>query len=72
MKKLLLIIGSILIAAGILCLLFALLSRFGYYHTLDGSNELYQRLHRRMVVFTVTGAVLAAAGTACIVVRSRL
>ena len=72
MKKLLLIIGIILIAAGILCLLFALLSRFGYYHMLDGSNELYQRLHRRMVVFTVTGAVLAAAGTVCIVVRSRL
>lgn len=72
MKKLLLIIGIILIAAGILCLLFALLSRLGYYHMLDGSNELYQRLHRRMVVFTVTGAVLAAAGTACIVVRSRL
>ena len=35
MKKLLLIFGIILIIAGVLALLFAALSRFGYYNLLD-------------------------------------
>ncbi len=72
MKKLLLIIGIVLIAAGVLALLFAGLNWFGYYRVLDGSAELYARLHRRTVVFGAAGLVLASLGTACLIIRSRL
>lgn len=72
MKKALLIIGIILIAACVLSFLYAALNRFGYYHTLDGSAELYRRLHQRMIVFSVVGLVLALIGTGCLIVRTRL
>ena len=72
MKKLLLIIGIVLIAAGVLALLYAGLNLFGYRHVLDGSAELYARLHRRSVLFGTVGLVLTSLGTACLIIRSRL
>ena len=72
MRKLLLIIGIVLIAAGVLALLFAALNLFGYHRVLDGSAELYARLHRRSVLFGTVGLVLASLGTACLIIRSRL
>ena len=72
MKKLLLIVGIVLLAACIFSLLFAALNRFGYYRTLDGSAALYARLHRRMILFFVLGIVFAAVGTGCLIVRSKL
>ena len=72
MKKLLTILGIVLLAACVLSLLFALLNLFGYYHVLDGSAELYSRLHRRMLVFLVLGIVLAVGGAACLVMRSKI
>ena len=72
MKKLLLIIGIIVIIAGVLALLFAALNLFGYFHTLDGSAELYAGLRQRAVVFLAVGLILAAIGIVCIVIRSRI
>ncbi len=66
------IIVIVLIAACVLSLLFAVLNLFGYHHVLDGSGELYSRLHRRMIVFFVIGIVLAVIGIGCLVMRSRI
>ena len=72
MKKPLLIIGIVLLAVCVPALAFAALNLFGYYRVLDGSAELYARLHQRAAVFAAVGAVLAAAGTACMIVWSKL
>jgi len=72
MKKLLLIVGVICLIACVLSLLFAAFSWFGYYHVLDGSAELYISLHQRMIIFFVIGIVLAAIGTASLIIRSKI
>ena len=72
MKKMLLIVGIILIIACLLSLLYAALNLFGYYHVLDGSGELYSRLHQRMIIFGLIGIVLAVLGTLCFIFRSKL
>ena len=71
MKKALLIIGIIIIVAGVLSLLFAGLNLFGYYSVLDGSSELYARMHQRSIVFGVVGIALAVVGAVCIRLRKR-
>ena len=71
MKKLLLALGIILIAACVISLLFAALQLFGYYHVMDGSAALYHRLQQRAIVFFVTGIVLAALAAVCLIVRRR-
>lgn len=72
MKRVLLIIGIVLIIASILALLYAALSRYGYYHMLDGSAAHYANLHRRMTVSFIVGLVLAVLGAACIIIRTKL
>ena len=72
MKILLLIVGIVSIAACFLSLLYSALNHYGYKHVLDGSNELYDRLHRKAIIFFVSGTVLAVIGTACIIFRSKL
>ena len=69
MKNVLLAAGILLIAAGILCLLVAVLSRFGVSHVMDGSATLYEKLHRRMIAFSVTGAALVLAGAVSLFCR---
>ena len=71
MKKALKVISIILIAAGVLSLLAAVLFRFAYYHTLDASSSHYARLRNRMTVCFVSGMALAAAGAACILIRRK-
>ena len=71
MRKLLLIVGVILLLAGAISLLFAALNLFGYYRVLDGSHALYSRLHQRAILFFVIGGILAAMGIVSIVLRSR-
>ncbi len=66
MKKLLLVIGIILIIAGILSLSLAALNMSAHRHALDGSAEFYARLHHRTVVFLVIGIVLTLSGAVCI------
>ena len=72
MKKTVFVIGIVIIAACVLALLYAGLNLFGYYRVLDGSAELYQRLHHRAVLSALIGAVLGIIGIACIVIRSRI
>ena len=69
MKKMLLIAGITLIIAGVLALLYAALNLFVYYHALDGSAELYSRLHQRTIVFGLIGIVLAVLGAVCFIIR---
>ena len=49
MKKMLLIVGIILVIAFVLSLLYAALNLYVYYHALDGSAELYSSLHQRIL-----------------------
>ncbi len=72
MKKTLLIAGIAVIVLAVLSLMYGGLNMFGYYHVLDGSTSLYHRLHSRMIVFFIIGAVLAAIGAACLIIRSRI
>lgn len=71
MKKALLIVGIICLAACVLSLLFALLNWIGYYNLMDGSADLYTRLHQRMIISFVASIILAATGIACMVLRFR-
>ena len=72
MKTFLLITGIVVMIACVLSLLFAALNLFGYYHTQDGSPELYARMHRRATVFFIVGAVLAFVAVVFLIVRGRM
>lgn len=72
MKKLLLIIGILCIAVCVFALIYAVLNCIGYYQLLDGSAELYARLHQRMILFFAVGTVLAVIGAVCLITRSKL
>ena len=72
MKKLLLIIGVVIIIAGVIALLFSALQRFGYYHLFDGDADLYIRSHWRMIISLVIGIVLAVIGAVCLIIRTKL
>ena len=71
MKKTLLIFGIVCLVIGGLALAFGLFSRFGYYHVLDGSSELYMRLHKRMIIGYIVAAVFAVSGAICLFIRSK-
>ena len=71
MKNLMLIVGIVCLAACLLSLLFAVFSRFGYYHLLDGSSDLYASLHRRMIVGFAAAGVLAVIGAVCLVIYAK-
>ena len=72
MKKLLLIVGIIVLAACVLALAAAVWNWFAYHHVLDGSAALYGRLRQRMNVSFIVGGVLAAIGAVCLIVRTKL
>ncbi|MBP3730762.1 MAG: hypothetical protein J6I40_04740 [Mailhella sp.] len=72
MKKMLLLVGVTIMIAGALSLLYAALNLFGFYHVLDGSAELYISLHRRMIIFGVTGIFLVMFGAICFIIRSKV
>ena len=71
MKKFLLVMGILLIVAGVLSLAYAAINWFGYYHVLDGSHDLYERLNRRRIIFGIAGLVLTAIGIVCLIIRGR-
>ena len=71
MKKLLLIVGIVSIVVSVLFLLFALLNLFGFYNVFDGTPSLYNRLHHRMIIFSVIGIFFAAIGVMCLVFYSK-
>jgi hypothetical protein len=62
MKTLLLIAGIVLAGAGVLALSFSALNLFGFRSVLDGSPKLYAAMHRRFVIFCITGILFAAGG----------
>ena len=70
MKKVLFIAGIICVVICVLSLLFAALSMHGYYNLMDGSQELYASLHRRMIIAFITGVVFAVIGAACFIIKS--
>ena len=72
MKKLLLIIGVVIVIAGVIALLFSALQRYGYYYLLDGEADMYIRLHGRMIISFVIGIVLVVMGAACLIIRTKL
>ena len=72
MKKMLPIIGILFLIAGVLFLLYALLNLFGYRHVLDGSRELYARLHQRMITHSIIGIILTVIGTVCMIARTKM
>jgi len=72
MKKALLILGIVIIVACVVALIMALFFRFSYYHVLDGTQALYDRLHRRMVMSFITAGVFAVIAVLCFVVRSKM
>ena len=72
MKKALLIIGIVIIVACVVALIMALFFRFSYYHVLDGTQALYDRLHRRMIMSFVTAGVFAVIAALCFIVRAKM
>ena len=72
MKKILLILGIMCVIVCVLSLLFAALNLQGYHNVLDGSANLYNRLHQRMIIFFIVGIVSGAAGTACMIIQSKI
>ena len=71
MKKVLLIVGVVCLIVCVLALAFAALNWFGYYHVMDGSNELYHRLHQRAIVSLIVGVVFALIGAGSLIVRAK-
>ena len=72
MKKALLIVGIVIIVACVISLLIAAWNLFAFYHVLDGSPALYDRLHQRSILCFIFGIVFAVIGTACMIVRYKL
>ena len=72
MKRALLIIGIVIIVACVIALLMALFFRFSYFRVLDGSQALYDRLHRRMIMSFITAGVFAVIAVLCFVVRTKM
>lgn len=72
MKKVLLIVGIIVVVAGVIALLIGAVNRFMFYHTMDGSGSLYDTLKLRMKISFIIGAVLEIIGAVCLVIRTRL
>lgn len=68
MRRVLLFVGIAVFVLCVLSLLFAALNLFGYHNVLDGSAELYGRLHQRAILFFVIGIILAVAATVCMIV----
>ena len=71
-KKFLLIIGIVIIIAGVIALLFSALQRYGYYHLLDGDADMYIRLHWGMIISFVIGIVLMVSGAVCLIIHAKM
>lgn len=72
MKKTLLIIGIILIVAGVLAILLGLLFKFVSMNTLDGSFSLYAKQRRMMIVHLIGGVVIVICGIASLIIRRKV
>jgi len=71
MKKVLLVVAILIIVACVVALLLGAMSLFGYYHVLDGSQALYDRLHRRATLSFIIAGILAAVAVICFIIRAK-
>ena len=65
MKQVLLIFCIIFFFVSALSLSFWALNRFGYNNVMDGTEDLYSRLHKKMIVSLIIGIVFALIGATC-------
>ena len=65
MKQVLLIFCIICFFVSALSLSFWALNRFGYNNVMDGTEDLYSRLHKKMIVSLIIGIVFALIGATC-------
>lgn len=65
MKRLALVGGIISFTVCIVSLLLFAWNRFSYYHVMDGTTNLYDRLYQRMTFCFGTGIVFAVIGILC-------
>ena len=72
MKKLLLILGILILVACVIFLLLAALKLSAYRNLVDATPEHYENLMRSSTVHAVIGVILAAAGAACLIIRAKL
>ena len=72
MKKLLLVIGIILLAVGVISLLLAVWHWYSYYHVMDGSAALFARLQRRAITFAIIGGGSVILGIIGLIIRAKL
>lgn len=72
MKKTLLFLGIITLVIGIFVILWGLLNWFMFYHVLDGSFDLYNRLEMQMIISFAVGAIFTVGGIICLIVRKKL
>ena len=72
MKKLLLIVGVIVIIACILSLLYASLTFSAYKSLRDGTPEHYESLHKRAITCLVIGIILAVIAIVCFVLKCKI
>lgn len=72
MRKVLLIAAIIVFVACVIAFIAAIFFNYMYMHVLDGSTELYARLHSRAIISLIVGIVLAVIGTVLFIVRSKV
>ena len=72
MKKLLLIIGIVLFIACGVFLLLAALKLSGYNNVMDGSPELYDKLHREIILNLIIGIVAGLIAAVCMILRAKI
>jgi len=69
MKKVILILGIVLIVAAAVCFGLSLFFHFLGGSVMDGSNEFYHNAYRRYLISRNCGIGLGIAGVICIVIR---
>lgn len=71
MKKALLIFGIIAIVAAVIVLIMAVLYMSAYRGAYDGSPELYDSLHRKMIISFIIGVPLLALGAVLLLIKAK-
>ena len=72
MKKLLLILGVLLLVAALIACALAVLHFHAHRSLYDAAAETYDRIHQRAVLCTVLSAVFAIGGAVCLIVRTKM
>ena len=71
MKKLLLIVGIVLVIGCVLALLFAAFQLMSYYQVMDGSAALFARLRHRAAAGFAAGLFLGVLSAVCLLLRKK-